>query len=34
VSKDDAQRIERSEALIRIALIHLMLRRLSRTNAS
>jgi transposase len=33
LSKDYEQRIESSEALIRIALIHLMLRRLSRTNA-
>jgi transposase len=34
LSKDYEQRIESSEALIRIAMIHLMLRRLSRTNAS
>jgi putative transposase len=34
LSKDYEQRIESSEALIRIAMIHLMLRRFSRTNAS
>jgi transposase len=34
LSKDYEQRIESSEAMIRIAMIHLMLRRFSRTNAS
>lgn len=33
LSKDYEQRTESSEAVIRIAMIHLMLRRLSRTNA-